>query len=181
MLPEKIKSAHASPLTNSDSFMAGGSNRTLKKILPIMKAYSSQITHMGDIGTGQITKLCNQIIVATNVLAIAETICFADACGIGGQKLSHALAGGLADSKLLQIFAPRMTNPSPEKTGALATMLKDINTVLDVGTDASLSLPITNVVQQLMNKGIHSEGNTPDLWEVIKIYKELQMEKSLRK
>src|SRR5690606_17339306 len=115
-----------------------------------MQAYAGNVTHMGSSGAGQATKLCNQTIVATAVAALAEAIGFARRNGIDVHKLAPALAGGWADSKPLQIFAPRMIDPAPSSIGALSTMLKDIDTVIANAQLSGAPMPVTASVQQML-------------------------------
>ena len=115
-----------------------------------MGAYAGNVTHMGPPGAGQATKLCNQTIVATTVVAIAEALGFAARHGIDMHKLAPALAGGWADSKPLQVFAPRMIDVQPTIIGALSTMLKDIDTVMSNAQLSGTPMPVTANVQQLL-------------------------------
>lgn len=82
--------------------MAGGRAADLDAVRPLIDTYASRITHMGDAGAGQTAKLCNQAIVTATVTAIAEAVGLAQASGIDAARLAEALAGGWADSVLLQ-------------------------------------------------------------------------------
>ena len=97
-----------------------------------------RLTHMGPIGAGQTTKLCNQIIVGCAMAVLAEATRLAVNAGIDAGKLPEALAGGFADSIPLQLFVPRMVQGihSPP-LGHIATMLKDLDTVVEVARDTS--------------------------------------------
>ena len=75
---------------------------------------------------------------------------FAERNGIDAARLPQALSGGWADSKPLQVFVPRMLQTQPESIGALATMLKDVDTALAVAKDVDAPLPVTASVQQLL-------------------------------
>ncbi|GAA5235866.1 NAD(P)-dependent oxidoreductase [Verticiella sediminum] len=111
------------------SIMAGGPAETLAAATPCIEAYAGRITRVGDVGAGQVAKLCNQTIVASTLNAIAEAVALAQHSGIDASALDTALAGGWADSTLLQLFVPRMTGPSSAPLGAVATMLKDVENV----------------------------------------------------
>lgn len=132
------------------AIMAGGNETHMQDATAGMRAYAGNITHMGPSGAGQATKLCNQTIVATAVAALAEAIGFAERNGIDIHKLAPALAGGWADSKPLQIFAPRMVDPQPHSIGALSTMLKDVDTVIANAQRSGAPMPVTASVQQVM-------------------------------
>ncbi|MFX8628922.1 NAD(P)-dependent oxidoreductase, partial [Acinetobacter baumannii] len=87
---------------------AGGDAQTIEALSPVYNVLSQRVTRMGDTGTGQATKICNQLIVAANSALIAEAVALADRAGVDTTLLAPALAGGFADSKPFQILAPRM-------------------------------------------------------------------------
>lgn len=128
--------------------MVGGPASPLEGASQAMSAYASNITHMGDSGAGQATKLCNQTIVASTVAAIAEAVGLAHRNGIDLKQLAKALQGGWADSKPLQVFVPRMVTPSQPSIGALSTMLKDVDTVMQVAQSSGAPMPVMATVQQ---------------------------------
>lgn len=134
--------------SGSLAIMVGGASQYLDSACMAMKAYASNITHMGPSGAGQATKLCNQTIVATTIAAIAEAIGLAHRNGIDLQQLAKALTGGWADSKPLQIFIPRMLEAQGHSIGALSTMLKDIDTVMNAAQASGAPMPVTATVQQ---------------------------------
>ena len=113
------------------AILAGGEEKEIKRVRPILSELSNRITHMGPIGSGQITKLCNQVIVGSNIASIAEAINLAAKSGINANLLAEALGGGFADSVPLQIFGPRFASRQYEPlTGHIYTMLKDLKTAL---------------------------------------------------
>lgn len=132
------------------AIMAGGAATHLEQATMAMRAYAGNVTHMGTSGAGQATKLCNQTIVATTIAAIAEAIGFAARNGIKLEQLAPALAGGWADSKPLQLFAPRMIEAQAQSIGALSTMMKDIDTVMATAQKSGAPMPVTASVQQMM-------------------------------
>ncbi len=132
--------------------MAGGAATHLAQAGAAMRAYAGNVTHMGASGAGQATKLCNQTIVATTISAIAEAIGFAARNGIDLHQLAPALAGGWADSKPLQVFAPRMIAAQQQSIGALSTMLKDIDTVMANAQKSGAPMPVTASVQQTLRQ-----------------------------
>jgi len=76
--------------------MAGGNRHALDRVSPILSAYAKRITHMGASGAGQVSKLCNQLVVAANSLLIAETLHWLERAGVDASQLAPALAGGLS-------------------------------------------------------------------------------------
>jgi 2-hydroxy-3-oxopropionate reductase len=105
---------------------------------------------MGAVGAGQTTKLCNQAIVTSTVAAIAEAVTLAQRSGIDAARLTQALAGGWADSVLLQTFVPRMTQAGLPPLGALKTFQKDVDTVAATAFETGTPMPVSGTVQQLL-------------------------------
>lgn len=134
--------------TGTLAVMVGGPTSPLDSASQAMRAYASNITHMGGSGAGQATKLCNQTIVASTVAAIAEAVGLAHRNGIDLNQLAKALQGGWADSKPLQVFVPRMVTPNQPSIGALSTMLKDVDTVMQVAQRSGAPMPVMATVQQ---------------------------------
>lgn len=131
------------------AIMAGGETSAIKQVEPIMKAYAAQITHMGQVGAGQVTKLCNQTIVTATIGAIAEAISLAQDADVDASRLKEALSGGWADSILLQIFVERMHHFPSEATATVQTMLKDLNTIAGLAQEQGTAMPISHATQQL--------------------------------
>ncbi|RQS14042.1 NAD(P)-dependent oxidoreductase [Burkholderia sp. Bp8998] len=138
--------------------MAGGGAADLDAVRPLIGTYASRITHMGDAGAGQTAKLCNQAIVTATVTAIAEAVGLAQASGIDAARLADALAGGWADSVLLQTFVPRMTSGGHARgghppIGALSTFQKDVDAIADAARDTGAVMPVSATVQQVLRLG----------------------------
>ncbi len=135
------------------AIMAGGATADIEAVRPLLDAYSARLTHMGEVGAGQTTKLCNQTIVTATLAAIAEAVSLAQRSGIDAAKLTEGLAGGWADSVLLQIFVPRMTQSGLAPIGALRTFQKDIDTVAATAYETGTPMPVSSTVQQLLRLG----------------------------
>ena len=135
------------------AIMAGGAAADVEAVTPLLAAYSARVTHMGEVGAGQTTKLCNQTIVTATLAAIAEAVSLAQRSGIDASKLTEGLAGGWADSVLLQIFVPRMTQSGLAPIGAFRTFQKDIDTVAATAYETGTPMPVSSTVQQLLRLG----------------------------
>ena len=153
------------------AILAGGEEKEIKKVRPILSELSNRITQMGPIGSGQITKLCNQVIVGSNIASIAEAINLAAKSGINANLLAEALGGGFADSVPLQIFGPRFASKQYEPlTGHIYTMLKDLKTALELGKQNTTPLPITSRVVGLMNKAKEKGWSEKDITKLIELF-----------
>jgi 3-hydroxyisobutyrate dehydrogenase len=150
--------------------MAGGDAADIERVRPYVLAMARRLTHMGPTGTGQTTKLCNQIIVGCAMAVLAEATRLAVNAGIDATRLPEALAGGFADSIPLQLFVPRMAQGihSPP-FGHIATMLKDLDTVIDVARDTSSPVPMAGLAAQLFRLAKSARGADADALEIYKL------------
>ena len=122
--------------------MCGGEEADVDRSRPVCALLSQRLTHMGPLGSGQITKLCNQVIVSCNLAVIAEAINLAGHAGINTERIPEALQGGFADSLPLQIYGPRMASgQGTEKFGELRTMLKDVRNALQFAQSLDTPYP----------------------------------------
>ncbi|WDD93835.1 NAD(P)-dependent oxidoreductase [Burkholderia sp. FERM BP-3421] len=133
--------------------MAGGAAAEVDAVRPLLGAYAARVTHLGEAGAGQTAKLCNQAIVTATVTAIAEAVGLAQASGIDAARLAEALAGGWADSVLLQTFVPRMTGAAAPPLGALSTFQKDVEAIADAARETGAVMPVAGAVQQVLRLG----------------------------
>ena len=133
------------------TIMAGGSINDIEVAREVLKPLYKQLTHMGDVGSGQVTKICNQMIVSCNVMVIAEMMALAQSSGVDAEKIPHALAGGFADSKPLQIVGPEMATETFEPVKwRVKTLLKDLNMAVDLSINQGNTIPISGLAAQLM-------------------------------
>ncbi|MFA6053240.1 MAG: NAD(P)-dependent oxidoreductase [Methylobacter sp.] len=133
------------------AIMAGGSTENIAIARTVLAPLYKQLTHMGDVGSGQVTKICNQMIVSCNVLVIAEMIALAKQAGVDAGQIPAALAGGFADSKPLQIVGPEMATGTFEPVKwRVKTLLKDLNMAVDLSTRQGNAIPMSGLAAQLM-------------------------------
>lgn len=122
---------------------AGGDAQTITALTPIYNVLSQRVTRMGNTGTGQATKICNQLIVAANSALIAEAVALADRAGVDTTLLAPALAGGFADSKPFQILTPRMATHTFEPIQwKVQTLSKDLNNAVTLANNVNLDIPV---------------------------------------
>lgn len=150
--------------------MAGGDAADIERVRPYVLAMARRLTYMGPTGAGQTTKLCNQVIVGCAMAVLAEATRLAANAGIDAGRLPEALAGGFADSIPLQLFVPRMVQGihSPP-LGHIATMLKDLDTVIDVARDTSSPVPMASLAAQLFRIAKSLRGADADALEIYKL------------
>lgn len=139
------------------AIMCGGTESAYVRVRPVMEAYSANINLMGTSGAGQVTKLCNQVIVASNIAVIAEAVRLAEKAGVDASRLPQALAGGWGDSKPLQVFVPRMVQGYDVPIGASDTLLKDLDAALDLARECGAPLPVSGLAAQLL-RALQAQG-----------------------
>jgi 3-hydroxyisobutyrate dehydrogenase len=128
---------------------------------------------MGDVGSGQVTKICNQLIVAANAMLIAEAVALAENNGVDASLLAPALAGGFADSLPLQILAPRMAARQAEPVQwKVATLLKDLDNAGQLSKQSQSATPLAALASQLMRLHAAQGHAMADLSSVINLYQE---------
>ncbi|MBX8467442.1 NAD(P)-dependent oxidoreductase [Pseudomonas sp. RIT778] len=133
------------------AIMVGGDAADLDRVRPVLLELGQRVTHMGGVGAGQVTKACNQMIVACNALVIAEVVALAEQAGVDASLIAEALAGGFADSRPLQILAPQMAESRFEPVKwHVRTLLKDLDTAVKFSRESGSATPISGLAAQLM-------------------------------
>jgi 3-hydroxyisobutyrate dehydrogenase len=154
---------------------AGGEAEDIVRAAPVFDALSQRVTHMGGHGAGQLAKSCNQMIVACNLVTIAEMLAFASQSGIDATRLPGALAGGFADSLPLQIFGPRMAaGVDTPRIGGLGTFRKDIDQVVRLAGECGAYAPMATRASEVMREASRTEsiGADPDVSRIVRLFLE---------
>ncbi len=133
------------------AIMAGGDASLIDSMRPILEPLSQRVTHMGPTGSGQVTKICNQMIVSCNVLVMAEVMALAEKSGVDAKQIPEALKGGFADSIPLQLTGPRMAERDfdPVKWH-VKTLLKDLDMANALAKDSASAVPMAGQAAELM-------------------------------
>lgn len=125
---------------------AGGEAQVVDDLKAIFTVLSQRVTHMGGNGTGQATKICNQLIVAATSTLIGEAVALAGRAGVDTRLLAPALAGGFADSKPFQILSPRMATQTFEPVQwKVQTLSKDLLNAIKLAEEHDLSIPVARL------------------------------------
>lgn len=157
------------------AIMAGGRETDIERARPILAHLGQRLTHMGEVGAGQVTKVCNQMIVACNALVIAEAVALAERSGVDASLLAEALAGGFADSKPLQILAPQMAASEFEPIKwHVRTLLKDLDTAVKLSHEQGSATPMSGLAAQLMRLHGRQGYLQQDPATLVELYREVQ-------
>ena len=150
---------------------AGGDNKTVDAVTPILTHVSQRVTYMGKTGTGQATKICNQLIVAATSTLISEAVELAKRAGVDTTLLAPALAGGFADSKPLQILSPRMaTHTFTPVQWKVQTLAKDLNNAVKLADTHQLAIPVAQAALTQLAKHRRQGHSDADLSSVILLH-----------
>jgi 2-hydroxy-3-oxopropionate reductase len=142
------------------AIMVGGDQSVFDNSIDILKAMGNP-TLVGPIGSGQVSKLANQIIVGITIGAVAEAVTLCEKAGADPIKLIKALTGGWADSKILQTHGKRMIDKDFSPKGKTSTHLKDMNNILECANSYNTNLPISNLVKEMYKTLVdNGHGNT---------------------
>ena len=152
------------------AIMVGGDQKVFDQIKDVLKVMGNP-TLVGPIGSGQVSKLANQIIVGVTIGAVAEAITLCEKGGVDGNKFIKALAGGFADGKILQNHGKRMIDKNFSPKGKVSTHLKDMNNILECAGDFNTQLPISNLIKDMF-KSLVENGNDND--DHSALYKEIE-------
>ena len=129
--------------------MAGGEIDVFERAKAVMNHLCGNFTLMGPSGAGQTTKLVNQVLCAVGFQAIAEATQLALNGGVAVDRIPEALAGGRADSRLLQEFMAKMGRHDYSPTGRLDNMLKDLEAVYAFASKTNTSMPVTSLTTEI--------------------------------
>jgi len=149
--------------------MAGASESAFERVYPIVMQYAGRMTRMGPVGAGQSTKLINQALVGAGFAVLAEATRLAMDAGIDANKIPAALAGGRADSSLLQEYMPHMATGDFSPRGRIDIVLKDLLMVADLATSEGTPTPMISLATQLHRLAVAGGHGAEDNAAIIKM------------
>ena len=151
------------------AIMVGGEQNIFDYAFDILKTMGNP-TLVGPIGSGQVSKLANQIIVGLAIGAVAEAVTLCEKAGADPNKMIKALSGGWADSKVLQTHGKRMIDKDFSPKGKTSGQLKDMNNILECANNYNTHLPISNLVKEMYKSLVengHGETDHSSLYKEI--------------
>ncbi len=152
------------------TIMAGGEPADIEAAMPLLRDVSQRCTHMGPAGSGLAAKMINQLVVGVGHAMMAEAIVLAEGAGIDPARIPECLAGGLADSSLLQRFWPRMAKRDFTPQGYARQLLKDLEMVHEFAATSKSPLPLTAQSLALYRLLVHLGYSELDSTALIKLY-----------
>lgn len=150
MLDAPVSGGEPKAIDGTLSVMVGGKEEVFKKYYDLMKTMAGSVVRVGEIGAGNIAKLCNQIIVALNISAVAEALTLAQKAGVSPELVYQAIRGGLAGSTVLDAKAPLMMNRQFNPGFRIDLHIKDMGNVLETSHNLGIPMPLSAAVMEMM-------------------------------
>lgn len=153
------------------TIMVGASAPVFEVIKPVLFALGTTITRVGECGSGQVAKSCNQIIITGTIAAVSEAFKFAGSMGVDLGLVREALLGGFAGSRILEMHALRMINHDYAPGFKAVLHKKDMGIVSDIAKELKLALPVTEQATNLLDKTVNAgfgEEDSSAMFEIIK-------------
>lgn len=144
------------------SIMVGGSASSFEAALPVFETLGRNISHMGAIGSGQITKSCNQIATALATQGVIEALTFAKKAGIDTAKVREAMLGGFAQSRALELAGKKIIDRDFDPGFKIKLYRKDLRIALQTASSLRLTLPGTNLLAAEMDALIAADRGEQD-------------------
>ena len=138
--------------------MVGGDTNTFNRVLPLFEIMGENIKHMGDAGSGQHTKMVNQILIASNMVGVCEGLLYAHRVGLDLEETIKAIGSGAAGSFSINVLGPRIVNGDLDPGFFVEHFIKDMGIALDEAKKMNISLPGLSLAHQ-MYIALQSQGH----------------------
>lgn len=161
MLDAPVSGGEPKAIDGTLSIMVGGPEDAFKKVEGILKKMGASVVHIGEIGSGNTTKLANQIIVALNIAAMSEAMVLATKAGVDPEKVFEAIRGGLAGSTVLNAKVPLVLQGNFKPGFRIELHIKDLMNALETGHEIGVPLPLTSQVMETM-QALKVDGKAKD-------------------
>lgn len=150
MLDAPVSGGEPKAIDGSLSIMVGGPQEAFEMVKPILLSMGASAVLVGEIGSGNVTKLANQIIVALNIAAMGEAMALASKAGVDPEKVYQAIRGGLAGSTVLDAKMPMVLARNFMPGFRMELHIKDLANALDTAHAVGAPIPLTSSVMEIM-------------------------------
>ena len=151
MLDAPVSGGDKGAITGTLSIMVGGSTAAFERAMPIFSVLGKTVVHVGPAGAGQVVKVCNQVVVAVVIEAVAEALVLGAKAGVDPSRIVEVLQGGLAATKVLELRRENMLSGRFDPGFRTRLHVKDLKNALDLAREVSVPLPAAAQVAQLMS------------------------------
>lgn len=161
MLDAPVSGGEPKAIDGTLSVMVGGAKEDFDKYYDLLMAMAGSVVYVGELGSGNIAKLANQIIVAVNIAAVSEALTMATKSGADPELVYQAIRGGLAGSTVMDAKAPMMMAHDFKPGFRIELHIKDLNNALNAAHAVSAPVPFTSQVMEIM-QALKADGNEKD-------------------
>lgn len=140
------------------TIMAGGTSENFQRAEPVLNVVGERVTHLGAPGSGQVTKLANQLIVAQTIDAVAQALRMAELAGVDSSLVRQALLGGFAESRILDLHGDRMVRRDFEPGGRSTLQLKDVRLICELAESLGLESSTLDNCRKQWETFVHEKG-----------------------
>lgn len=159
MLDAPVSGGEPKAVDGTLAIMVGGPEEVFEKIRPILEVMGGSVTLVGEIGSGNMTKLANQIIVALNIAAVSEAMVLATKSGVDPEKVFQAIRGGLAGSTVLDAKMPLILDGNFKPGFRIELHIKDLTNALDTAHALGVPIPLSALVMEEM-QALRADGKS---------------------
>jgi 2-hydroxy-3-oxopropionate reductase len=157
MLDAPVSGGEPKAIEGTLAIMAGGPEAAFDEVKDILGKMGASVTLVGAIGSGNVAKLANQMIVALNIAAVSEAMVLATKAGVDPEKVYQAIRAGLAGSTVLDAKMPMMLAGNFKPGFRIELHIKDLGNVLDTADNLGVPIPLSSRVMEIM-KSLAAEG-----------------------
>ncbi|CAN5747877.1 2-hydroxy-3-oxopropionate reductase [soil metagenome] len=150
MLDAPVSGGDVGATEGTLAIMVGGSEEDFGRALPLFEVMGATVTHVGPSGTGQVVKAANQIVVALTIEAVSEALVLGSKGGVAPEKILDVLGGGLAGNKVMEAKREKLLEHSFDPGFRIELHHKDLGIALAAGREYGVTLPVTAVVDQML-------------------------------
>jgi 2-hydroxy-3-oxopropionate reductase len=150
MLDAPVSGGDVGAIGGTLAIMVGGSEEDFERALPLFEEMGAAVTHVGPTGAGQVVKAANQIVVALTIEAVSEALVLGSKGGVAPEKILDVLGGGLAGNKVMEAKREKLLEHSFDPGFRLELHHKDLGIALAAGREYGVTLPVTAVVDQML-------------------------------
>ena len=161
MLDAPVSGGEPKAIEGTLAIMVGGPKNTFEEVKDILNVMGASVTRVGGIGSGNTTKLANQIIVALNIAAMSEAMVLAAKSGVDPEKVYQAIRGGLAGSTVLDAKMPLVLAGNFKPGFRIELHIKDLANALDTAHELGVPVPLSSVVMEIM-QALKADGKDKD-------------------
>lgn len=149
MLDAPVSGGDKGAIAGTLSFMVGGNEAVFSRCLPVFQALGKTIVYVGESGSGQVVKACNQVVVALTIEAVSEALVLGSKSGVDPEKILQVLGGGLAANKVMELRGEGMLHHNFAPGFRIRLHHKDLGIALATGRAFGVPLPVTALVDQM--------------------------------